>query len=108
MSLRSAAGVVAETAPRVNLEQVISEALAQHVGAMTRDPIAGRVDGNPPFTSEWEVDDDRSIELMGHVSMLKTPPRWRVRAWSQPVTSLGDPHGTRRSLLHRTHPHRDH
>jgi hypothetical protein len=63
--------VVAETAPRVNLKQVVCETLAEHVGAVTRDAVAGRVDCHPPFTSEREFDDHRSIELIWHSSMLR-------------------------------------
>jgi hypothetical protein len=49
--------MVTETAPRVNLKQVVRETLAEHVGAVARDAVARRVDGHPPFTSEREVDD---------------------------------------------------
>jgi hypothetical protein len=65
-SAQKPGGVVAEPAPRIDHEQVVCESLAEHVGAVARDAIAGRVDGDPPFTAEREVDDDRAIELVGH------------------------------------------
>lgn len=68
---KNSSGVVAETTTRVDLEQVIGETLAQDVGPVARDAITGRIDGHPPFTAEWEVDDDRSIHLVGHASMLR-------------------------------------
>jgi hypothetical protein len=51
---------------RVDHEQVVRESLAEHVGAVARDAVAGRVDGHPPFTTEGEVDDDGSVELVSH------------------------------------------
>ena len=58
--------VVAEPAPRIDHEQVVCESLAEHVGAVARNAVAGRIDGDPPFTADGEVDDDRAIELVGH------------------------------------------
>ena len=63
--------MVVELAPRVDHEQVIREALAEHVGAVARDTVAGRVDGDPPFAPQWEVDDDGPVELIRHVLMLR-------------------------------------
>ena len=60
-------GVVAETGPsRVDLEQVVGEPLAKHVGAVARDAVAGCVDGHPPFAPQREVDDDGLVELIRH------------------------------------------
>ena len=42
----------AESGPSgVDLEQVVGEPLAEHVGAVARDAVAGCVDGHPPFAS---------------------------------------------------------
>ena len=57
---RIPAGIPQTGASRVDLEQVECEPLAKHVSAVARDAIAGRVDGDPPFTAEGEVDDDRA------------------------------------------------
>jgi hypothetical protein len=62
--------VVAQTTPRVDLEQVIGETLPEDVGAVTRDAVAGCIDGYPPLSAQREVDDNGSVELMCHGSML--------------------------------------
>jgi hypothetical protein len=72
--------VVPEPVPRVDHDQVVSESLAEHVGAVARDAIAGRVDGHPPFTPEGEVDDDRSVELVRHGFHARSRQRCKERA----------------------------
>jgi hypothetical protein len=64
--------VVAEAGPsRVDHEQVVGEPLAEHVGTVARDAVAGCVDGHPPFTPQRKVDDDGPVELIRHGLMLK-------------------------------------
>jgi hypothetical protein len=62
--------VVAQTAALVDHEQVVGETLPQHVGAVARDAVAGRIDGYPSFAAEREVHDDGPVELVHHGLML--------------------------------------
>jgi hypothetical protein len=62
--------VVAQTAARVDHYQVVGETLPQHVGAVARDAVAGRIDGYPSLAAEREVHDHGPVELVHHGLML--------------------------------------
>jgi hypothetical protein len=92
-------GVVSQAASLIHLEQVEREALPQHVGAVAWYAVAGCIDRYPAFTAQRKVHDDGSIELTGHGLMLGPRRSMTVNTdpseIAEPVTSLGDPHGTR-------------
>src|SRR4029450_5431660 len=62
--------VVAQTAARVDHELVVGETLPQHVGAVARDAVAGRVDGYPSLAAERGVPEPGAVELVHHGLML--------------------------------------
>src|SRR5215211_4927532 len=83
----SSRGVVMQTPPTVHLEQVIGETLSQHVGAVTRDAVAGGVDGHPIFAAQWEVNDHGTVEFVRHaidvkkrITALSVTPDFQARA----------------------------
>jgi hypothetical protein len=82
-------GVIAQTgASRVDLEQVVGEPLAKHVGAVARDAFAGRVDSDPPLAPQREVDDDSLVELVRHGLMLVIVPPKSLYGSRRPGTHL--------------------
>jgi hypothetical protein len=79
-STEDSCGVVAKTgASRVDLEQVVGKPLAEHIGAVTRDAVSGRVDGYPPLTPQRKLDDDGPGELIRHGLMLRAAPGCKER-----------------------------
>jgi hypothetical protein len=60
--------VVVQVLSAVDAEEVVGVSLAEHVDAVARDAVSGRVDGHPALSTQRELDHDCAGELVGHAS----------------------------------------
>jgi hypothetical protein len=83
--------VVTQPVPLIDLEQVIGETLAEHVGTVARNAVAGCIYRHPPFASQRKVDDDSARKLVRHA--------WDVRRRCEPeIFRLAKPRPLLRGL----------
>ena len=71
---RPAGGMPMQPSAVIDTEEVEGEALAQHVGAMARDAVRGRVDRDPSVPAERGRDHHGACRLADHVPIVCDEP----------------------------------
>jgi hypothetical protein len=59
-----------QSPPVVDPKEVEGIALTEHVGAVARDAVGRRGDGDPAFAAKWELDDDGRLRNFHHATIV--------------------------------------